>query len=147
MCLLLNADSKTCTVERWRAFLHTDCETAIAIANVLGIILFCIIMVLCLIAVKRRYVPPLLLHKTIMHALVTSKLDYGNAVLFGINGRLINKLQMTQNSAAHLIMRQRRRDHITPVLIALHWLPIRYRIISAGVDVSSSPQSSVRIHN
>ena len=67
--------------------------------------------------------------KTIVHALVTSKLDYGNAVLFGINERLINKLQMTQNSAACLIMRQRRRDHITPVLIALHWLPIRYRIM------------------
>ena len=60
---------------------------------------------------------------------VTSKLDYSNAVLFGINERLINKLQMTPNSAARLIMRQRRRDHITPVLIALHWLPIRYRII------------------
>ena len=67
--------------------------------------------------------------KTIVHALVTSKLDYGNAVLFGINGRLLNKLQMTQNSAARLIMRQRRRDHITPVLIALHWLPIRFRVM------------------
>ena len=67
--------------------------------------------------------------KTIVHALVTSKLDYGNAVLFGINGRLLNKLQMTQNSAARLIMRQRRRDHITPVLIALHWLPIRFRVL------------------
>ena len=67
--------------------------------------------------------------KTIVHALVTSKLYYGNAVLFGINEGLINKLQMTQNSAARLIVRQRRRDHNTPVLIALHWLPIRYRII------------------
>ena len=67
--------------------------------------------------------------KTIVHALVTLKLDYGNAVLFGINGRLLNKLQMTQNSAARLIMRQRRRDHITPVLIALHWLPIRFRVM------------------
>ena len=67
--------------------------------------------------------------KTIVHALVTSKLDYGNAVLFGINGRLLNKLQMTQNSAARLIMRQRRRDHITPVQIALHWLPIRFRVM------------------
>ena len=38
--------------------------------------------------------------KTIVHAHVTSKLDYGNAVLFGINERLINKLQMTQKSAA-----------------------------------------------
>ena len=36
---------------------------------------------------------------------------------------------MTQNSAARLIVRQRRRYHITPVLIALYWLPIRYRII------------------
>ena len=70
--------------------------------------------------------------KTIVHALVTSKLDYGNAVLFGINERLINKLQMTQNSAAQrLILRQRRRDHITPVLIALDWLPIGYRIACA----------------
>ena len=34
-----------------------------------------------------------------------------------------------RNSAARLIMRQRRRDHMTPVLIALHWLPIRYRIL------------------
>ena len=67
--------------------------------------------------------------KTIVHALVTSKLDYGNAVLFGINGRLVNKLQMTHNSAARLIMRQRCRDHITPVLIALHWLPIRFRVM------------------
>ena len=41
----------------------------------------------------------------------------------------IDKLQMTQNSAARLIMRQRRRDHITPVLIALHWLPIRFRVM------------------
>ena len=37
--------------------------------------------------------------------IVTSKLDYGNAVLFGINERLINKLQITQNSAARLMMR------------------------------------------
>ena len=45
--------------------------------------------------------------KTIVHALVTSRLDYGNAVLFG---------QM----AARLTTRQRRRDHqhITPTLTA-----------------------------
>ena len=61
---------------------------------------------------------------------VTSKLDYGNAVLFGINGRLLQKLQRVQNSAARVITQQRRRDHlhITPVLIALHWLPVPWRI-------------------
>ena len=68
--------------------------------------------------------------KTIVHGLVTSKLDYGNAVLFGINGRLLQKLQRVQNSAARVITQQRRRDHlhITPVLLALHWLPVPWRI-------------------
>ena len=68
--------------------------------------------------------------KTIVHDLVTSKLDYGNAVLSGINGRLLQKLQRVHNSAARVITQQRRRDHlyITPVLIALHWLPVPWRI-------------------
>ncbi len=32
-----------------------------------------------------------------------------------------------QNSAARLLTGTK-KDHITPVLISLHWLPIRYRI-------------------
>ncbi|KAI0225558.1 hypothetical protein LSAT2_023695 [Lamellibrachia satsuma] len=48
-------DFNTCTMESWRAFLHTDCDAAIAIANVLGIVLFGVIMLLSLVAVKRRY--------------------------------------------------------------------------------------------
>ena len=43
---------------------------------------------------------------------------------------LIQKLQMVQHSAPRLITRQRRRDyqHITSSLIALIWLPVRWRI-------------------
>ena len=89
--------------------------------------------------------------KTIVHALVTSKLDYGNAVLFGINERLINKLQMTQNSAARLIMRQRRRDHIRvhtgPDCTALATNQISNTAQSAGVNVTSSPQYGVSVHH
>ena len=68
--------------------------------------------------------------KTIVHALVTSRLDYGNAVLFGVNVRLIHILQMVPNSADRLITRQRRCDHqhITSTLIALHWLLVQWRI-------------------
>ena len=33
-----------------------------------------------------------------------------------------------QNAAARLITGTRRRDHITPVLRELHWLPVRQRI-------------------
>ena len=67
--------------------------------------------------------------KTIIYALVTSRLDYGNAVLFGVNVRLIQKLQMVQNLTARLITWKRRRDHhITPTLIALHWLILSNRL-------------------
>ena len=66
--------------------------------------------------------------KTLVHALVISRLDYSNAVLYGIKEALINKLQMVQNSAARLIARQRKHQHITPVLIRLHWLPVRWRV-------------------
>ena len=67
--------------------------------------------------------------KTTVHTLVTSRLDYGNVALFGVNVRLIKKLQMVQHSAPRLMTRQRRRDyqHITPSLFALHWLPVRWR--------------------
>ncbi len=32
-----------------------------------------------------------------------------------------------QNCAARLVTRTRKREHITPVLLQLHWLPVRYR--------------------
>ena len=41
--------------------------------------------------------------KIIVHGLVISKLDYGNAVLYGINGRLLQNLQRVQHSAARVI--------------------------------------------
>ena len=34
-----------------------------------------------------------------------------------------------QNSAARLVTASRKRDHITPILRRLHWLPVRYRTI------------------
>jgi len=34
-----------------------------------------------------------------------------------------------QNAAARLVSGARRHDHITPVLVSLHWLPVRQRII------------------
>ena len=37
-------------------------------------------------------------------------------------------LQRLQNSAARLVTRKRKFEHITPILRSLHWLPIRARI-------------------
>ena len=66
--------------------------------------------------------------KIIVHSLVVSRLDFGNATLYGISEALLHRLQVLQNSAARLITGTRRREHISPVLFALHWLPIRQRI-------------------
>ena len=66
--------------------------------------------------------------KTMVLSLVISRLDFGNATLYGISETLLHRLQVVQNSAARLIMRVRKREHITPILFALHWLPVRQRI-------------------
>ena len=67
-------------------------------------------------------------YKTIIHASVMSRLDYGNAMLYGLPETQLRKLPMVQYSAARLVTGTRRRDHITPVLFSLHWLPVRQRI-------------------
>ena len=64
-----------------------------------------------------------------VRSLVLSRLDYCNAILGGLNNRQLDRLQRVQNSAARVIYRVRQREHITPTLRTLHWLPIRMRII------------------
>ncbi len=43
--------------------------------------------------------------ETLIHAFMTSRLDYCNALLGGCSARLINKLQMVQNTAARVLTR------------------------------------------
>ena len=57
-----------------------------------------------------------------------SRLDYCNALLYGLPDAQLQKLQLVQNAAARLVTGTHRREHISPVLFALHWLPIRQRI-------------------
>ena len=59
---------------------------------------------------------------------VTSRLDYCNALLYGLPETLLQKLQRVQNAAARLVTGTRKYEHITPVLKELHWLPIKQRI-------------------
>ena len=64
----------------------------------------------------------------VLHAFVTSRIDYCNGLLYGLPDCEITKLQRVQNTAARLLTSSRKYDHITPVLNELHWLPVRYRI-------------------
>ncbi len=64
----------------------------------------------------------------LIHAFMTSRLDYCNTLLGGCSERLINKLQMVQNAAARVLTRTRKYDHISPVLSTLYWLNIKHCI-------------------
>jgi hypothetical protein len=64
----------------------------------------------------------------LVQALLSAKLDYGNALLYGLPSEHIKPLQHAQNTAARIIARIKKHDHITPTLKDLHWLPLNHRI-------------------
>ena len=64
----------------------------------------------------------------LINSFVFSRIDYCNGLLVGVSKSSLDKLQYLQNSAARVLSGVRARDHITPVLESLHWLPVRYRI-------------------
>ena len=64
----------------------------------------------------------------VIHAFVSSKLDFCNSLLYGASQQQIRKLQLIQNAAARLLTGTKKSEHITPILRNLHWLPIISRI-------------------
>ena len=65
---------------------------------------------------------------TVVHAFVTSRIDYCNSLLYGISDYNANPVQRIQNSAARIVTNIRKYDHLTPVDQKLHWIPVRQRI-------------------
>ena len=59
--------------------------------------------------------------KTLMHAFVTPQIYSSNTLLLGLPTFLIQRLQCAINSG-RVIACSRKFDHITPLLIQLHWL-------------------------
>ena len=65
----------------------------------------------------------------LLHALITTRNDYCNSLLYNFPKCSIARLQKIQNQAARILTRTPRCDHITEVLINLHWLKVEQRII------------------
>ncbi len=68
-----------------------------------------------------------------VHAFMTSRLDYCNALLGGCPASSINKLQIVQNAAARVLTRSRIYDHITPIFtvsaLATYYVPYQLQNI------------------
>ncbi len=64
----------------------------------------------------------------LIHAFITSRLDYCNSLFGGLPANSVKRLQYIQNSAARVLTHTSARHHITPVLQQLHWLPVQSRI-------------------
>ena len=64
----------------------------------------------------------------LLHASVTCRLAYCNSALSGVSADQLSRLQRVQNSAARLVLKKRKREHITPLLRQLHWLPVAFRV-------------------
>ena len=66
--------------------------------------------------------------EALVHAFVTSRVDYCNSLLYGLPASNLNKVQRVLNAAGRLVCRAPRYCRITPLMYELHWLPVRQRI-------------------
>ena len=66
--------------------------------------------------------------KTLVHANILARMDYANALLYGIPEAQLNRLERLQNRAARLITKDSSLVESGTVLRKLHWLPVRARI-------------------
>ena len=66
--------------------------------------------------------------RTIVQALIVSKIDNCNSLLYGVAEYEISRLQKLQNSCARLIFGKKKYESVSDILSTLHWLPIKERI-------------------
>lgn len=67
--------------------------------------------------------------ENLIHAFLTSKLDYCNTLLGGCSADLINKLQLDKKAAARVHTRSKKFGQISTVLSTLHWLPFKHQLL------------------
>ena len=66
---------------------------------------------------------------TLVHAFITTRIDYCNSILYGASKHVLDSLQYVMNAAARLILYIPKYDHISAAIRSeLHWLPVPRRI-------------------
>ena len=62
------------------------------------------------------------------HLLVLARKDYCNSFLAGLPAVTLAPLNRVMNSAVRLVAGLGVRDHVTPAMRELHWLPVTFRV-------------------
>ena len=82
----------------------------------------------------------------LIHAVVTVRIDYCNSLLYGLPEYSLDRLQKLLNTAARILRRVSKFDHITETLMDLYWLPVHERftfkihILTNQADHKTAPQ-------
>ena len=64
-----------------------------------------------------------------MYSFVLCRLDYCQSLLIGRNCDQMYRLKEVHNQAAKGLFRKYRHEHVRPLIKAVHWLPVKERII------------------
>jgi len=70
--------------------------------------------------------------KTLVHALMVSRIDYCNSILYRVAAVHLHPLQSVLNAAARLILKLHKFDRVSisaTIRNELHWLPVHRRIV------------------
>ena len=76
----------------------------------------------------KHYIPSEHL-STLVHAFITSRLDFCNSLYYALPKKSIARLQNVQNACAKFLTGARKSDSAGEQLNQLHWLPIQQRIM------------------
>ena len=82
------------------------------------------------------------LAKSVACAIIGSRLDYCNGLLYGTSAKNIARLQHVQNAAVRVVSGLRRFDRVKPAMRDLHWLPISQRVIFKVAMITFKVQHS-----
>ena len=67
--------------------------------------------------------------KTILHSVISAKLDYCNSLFIDIPAFFVTKFQRVQNAALRIVLNLKKYNSVTPYLMKLYWLSVRQHII------------------
>ena len=68
------------------------------------------------------------MEKKIASSFILSRIDYCNSLYINLPAYQIQRIQRLQNYIARILLKKSRYEHATPLLLELHWLPVKSRI-------------------